>query len=51
VGLSPGSKALRAIGAKKIFCETASGAKTDRAQLRRTIDGLGKRRPTIKGGG
>jgi len=31
-------KALRAAGAEKIFRETASGAKTDRAQLRRAID-------------
>ena len=30
-------KALRAAGAEKIFRETASGAKTDRAQLRRAI--------------
>ncbi len=35
-------KALRAAGAEKIFRETASGAKTDRAQLRRAIDGLGE---------
>jgi DNA invertase Pin-like site-specific DNA recombinase len=35
-------KALRAAGGEKIFRETASGAKTDRAQLRRAIDGLGE---------
>ena len=33
-------KALRAAGAEKIFRQTASGAQTDRAQLRRAIDGL-----------
>jgi DNA invertase Pin-like site-specific DNA recombinase len=33
-------KALRAAGAGKIFRETASGAKTDRAQLRRALDAL-----------
>ena len=35
-------KALRAAGAEKIFRETVSGAQTDRAQLRRAIDGLGE---------
>ncbi|BDV36737.1 recombinase family protein [Methylocystis iwaonis] len=35
-------KALRAAGAEKIFRETASGAKTDRAQLRRVIAALGE---------
>jgi DNA invertase Pin-like site-specific DNA recombinase len=35
-------KALRAAGAEKIFRETASGAKTDRAQLRRAIAALGE---------
>ena len=35
-------KALRAAGAEKVFTETASGAKTDRAQLRRALDALGK---------
>ena len=30
-------KALRAAGAEKIFRETASGAKTDPAQLRRVL--------------
>src|SRR5208337_1454001 len=35
-------RTLRAAGAEKIFRETASGAKTDRAQLRRAIDGLGE---------
>jgi DNA invertase Pin-like site-specific DNA recombinase len=35
-------KALRAAGVEKIFRETASGTKTDRAQLRRAIDGLGE---------
>ncbi len=35
-------KALRAAGAEKIFRETASGVKTDRAQLRRAIDALGE---------
>src|ERR1700674_2636847 len=31
------TKQLRAAGAEKIFRETASGAKTDRAQLRRAL--------------
>jgi DNA invertase Pin-like site-specific DNA recombinase len=31
---------LRAAGAEKVFRETASGAKTDRAQLRRAVAGL-----------
>src|SRR5258707_14083059 len=31
-------KQLRAAGAKKVWRETASGAKTDRAQLRRLLD-------------
>jgi DNA invertase Pin-like site-specific DNA recombinase len=31
---------LRAAGAGKVFREVASGAKTDRAQLRRLLDGL-----------
>jgi len=35
-------RVLRAAGAEKVFRETASGAKTDRAQLRRTIDELGE---------
>ena len=35
-------KALRAAGAKKIFRGTASGALTDRAQLRRALASLGK---------
>jgi DNA invertase Pin-like site-specific DNA recombinase len=35
-------KALRVAGAEKIFRETASGAKTDRAQLRRALDALGE---------
>ncbi len=35
-------KALRVAGAEKIFRETASGAKSDGAQLRRAIDGLGE---------
>lgn len=35
-------KALRAAGAEKVFRETASGAKTDRAQLRRALAVLGK---------
>jgi DNA invertase Pin-like site-specific DNA recombinase len=34
--------ALRAAGAEKVFRETASGAKTDRAQLRRVIAALGE---------
>jgi DNA invertase Pin-like site-specific DNA recombinase len=33
-------KALRAAGAKTVFQETASGAKTDRAQLRRVLGRL-----------
>ena len=32
---------LTAAGAKKVFREVASGAKTDRAQLRRALDALG----------
>lgn len=32
--------ALKAAGCEKVFEEVASGAKTDRAQLRRLIDGL-----------
>ena len=35
-------KRLRAAGAEKVFRETTSGAKTDRAQLRRVIDQLSK---------
>ena len=35
-------KQLRAAGAEKVFRETASGAKTDRAQLRRVLDQLDK---------
>jgi DNA invertase Pin-like site-specific DNA recombinase len=31
---------LRASGARKVFREVASGAKTDRAQLRRLLDSL-----------
>jgi hypothetical protein len=31
---------LRAAGAAKVFNETASGAKTDRIQLRRALDQL-----------
>src|SRR5216683_6732410 len=31
---------LRAAGARKVFREVASGAKTDRAQLRRLVDSL-----------
>jgi DNA invertase Pin-like site-specific DNA recombinase len=34
--------ALQAAGAVRVFRETASGAKTDRAQLRRAVAGLGK---------
>jgi DNA invertase Pin-like site-specific DNA recombinase len=33
--------ALTAAGAEKVFREVASGAKTDRAQLRRSLDALG----------
>jgi DNA invertase Pin-like site-specific DNA recombinase len=33
---------LRAAGAEKVLRETASGAKTDRAQLRRVLDQLDK---------
>jgi DNA invertase Pin-like site-specific DNA recombinase len=36
-------KRLRAAGAEKVLRETASGAKTDRVQLRRAIGQLGKR--------
>ena len=35
-------KALRAAGAEKIFKETASGARSDRARLRRAIAALGE---------
>ena len=35
-------KALRAAGAAKVWRETASGAKADRAQLRRALAQLGK---------
>jgi DNA invertase Pin-like site-specific DNA recombinase len=35
-------KALRAAGAERIFKETASGVKSDRAQLRRAIAALGE---------
>jgi DNA invertase Pin-like site-specific DNA recombinase len=35
-------KHLRAAGAEKVFRETASGARADRAQLRRALDQLGK---------
>ncbi|MGP8262858.1 MAG: recombinase family protein [Rhodoblastus sp.] len=35
-------KALLAAGAEKVIRETASGAKTDRAQLRRVISSLGE---------
>jgi DNA invertase Pin-like site-specific DNA recombinase len=35
-------KQLRAAGAEKVFRETASGARADRAQLRRAIDQLEK---------
>lgn len=35
-------KQLRAAGAEKIFKETASGASSDRAQLRRALAALGK---------
>jgi DNA invertase Pin-like site-specific DNA recombinase len=33
-------KQLRAVGAAKVYRETASGAKTERAQLRRVLDQL-----------
>jgi DNA invertase Pin-like site-specific DNA recombinase len=35
-------KQLRAAGAEKVFRETASGAKTDRAQLRRALGQLAR---------
>jgi len=35
-------KQLRAAGAEKVLRKTASGAKTDRVQLRRALDQLGK---------
>jgi DNA invertase Pin-like site-specific DNA recombinase len=35
-------KALHAAGAEKVFRETASGARSDRAGLRRALDSLGK---------
>jgi DNA invertase Pin-like site-specific DNA recombinase len=35
-------KQLRDAGAEKVFRETASGARSDRAQLRRALDHLGK---------
>jgi DNA invertase Pin-like site-specific DNA recombinase len=34
-------RALRAAGARQVFREVASGAKTDRSQLRRALDQLG----------
>ena len=34
---------LRAAGAKKVFREVASGAKTDQPQLRRLLAGIGPR--------
>jgi DNA invertase Pin-like site-specific DNA recombinase len=37
---SPQVKQLRAAGAEKVWCETASGAKTERAQLRRVLNQL-----------
>ena len=36
---------LRAGGAKKVFREVASGAKTDRPQLRRLLAEIGPRNP------
>lgn len=36
------AKALRAAGAENIFKETASGASSDRAQLRRALASLSK---------
>jgi len=33
---------LRAAGAEKVFRETASGARSDRAQLRRSLDQIDK---------
>lgn len=35
-------KQLRAAGAEEVFRETASGARADRAQLRRAIDAIDK---------
>jgi DNA invertase Pin-like site-specific DNA recombinase len=35
-------KQLHAAGAEKVFRETASGAKTDRGHLRRSLDQLAK---------
>jgi DNA invertase Pin-like site-specific DNA recombinase len=35
-------KQLREAGAEKVFRETASGARSDRAQLRRAVDHIGK---------
>jgi DNA invertase Pin-like site-specific DNA recombinase len=35
-------KQLREAGAEKVFRETASGARSDRAQLRRALDHIGK---------
>ena len=35
-------KELRAVGAEKVFRETASGARADRGQLRRALDQLDK---------
>jgi hypothetical protein len=34
-------RALRAAGARQVFRKVASGAKTDRSQLRRALDQLG----------
>jgi DNA invertase Pin-like site-specific DNA recombinase len=48
------ARQLKAAGARKVWRETASGAKADRAQLRRALDQLdaGERsRPSIAAGG
>jgi DNA invertase Pin-like site-specific DNA recombinase len=39
--------ALRKHGAEKVFREVASGAKTDRVQLRRLLDALGPGRKSF----
>jgi DNA invertase Pin-like site-specific DNA recombinase len=40
-------KALHAAGCEKVFRETASGARSDRAGLRRALDHIGKGDPDL----
>jgi DNA invertase Pin-like site-specific DNA recombinase len=44
-GVDAQVRQLRAAGAGKVFREVASGAKTERAQLRRALAELGAGRP------